>query len=68
MKVVKCSELYKRGDFEVCYVVVNADGTMEITIFRKKWSRAYKFVVKNLNQPDEVILLDEEVNEKEVMQ
>lgn len=62
---MKASEYCKLKPVNVVNEKWNDDGTVDVTIYKQRSKKAYKFRARNLNQKNEEILEDEEVDETE---
>lgn len=58
---MKASEHYKTKPVNNVNQTWHKDGTVTIRIYKVGWKKAYKFKARNLHEPHEQILEDEEV-------
>ena len=49
------------GDFNDMSQTALPDGSVEVILFKRGESVKYRLVVRNLYQPDELVLTDEEI-------
>jgi len=60
---LKASQWFKTKPVNRIHQEWHEDGSATIKIYREDWRRSYSFKVKDLGEPSEQILEDEEVEE-----
>lgn len=63
---MKASKYVKGKVVNVINQKWNADGSVDVIIYKQGWKKAYRYTAKNLNMKNEEVIYDEEITEEVV--